>query len=404
MKILKAKYLLTCDEQFKILENKAVVFDDKIIKIGDFSDLQKEFSNKITQIFDFSKDIVMPSLINSHVHLEFSSNKTTLHYGDFLDWLDSVTKNRIDICSKENIEFMKLALKQIQKSGVGTIGEISSFGSDLDIFDNTNLRVVFFAEILGLDETNVDLIWDSFMTRLKLAKDKKSDLFIPAVSIHSPYSSCKKIALKAIELAKKENMIISTHFLESKYEKDWLTCGNGAFKTRLKKFIKNPSPNYTPQSFISMFKGVRTLWTHCCFAKDYLDLFDKKNHFITHCPRSNKLLGAKKLNFDLEKINIATDGLSSNYSLNIWEELRIALFMHDTHKITQRAKFLLKAVTTNAAKALNIQSGEIKTNKSADFAVFSGFGELDLDQIPLQLILHTNQVEKLFIKGEQCRL
>ena len=42
----------------------------------------------------------MPGLINSHVHLEFSGNTTTLKYGNFYSWLNSVIKHREDLINK----------------------------------------------------------------------------------------------------------------------------------------------------------------------------------------------------------------------------------------------------------------------------------------------------------------
>ena len=38
--------------------------------------------------------VLMPGLINAHVHVEFSANKTDLSYGDFINWLYSVIENR----------------------------------------------------------------------------------------------------------------------------------------------------------------------------------------------------------------------------------------------------------------------------------------------------------------------
>ncbi|HEF9964836.1 TPA: amidohydrolase family protein, partial [Campylobacter coli] len=72
--------------------------------------------------------------------------------------------------------------------------------------------------------------------------------------------------------------------------------------------------------FIQLFKGVRTLFTHCVYLKE-MDLLDKNLHSITHCAFSNRLLSQKT--FDLKKalksglnIHLGTDGLSSNISLS----------------------------------------------------------------------------------------
>ena len=96
MKIISANWLITCDENSSIIENGAIVFDDKIIEIDSLENIEKKYSN--IEILKLQKNsVLMPGLINSHVHLEFSSNTTTLKYGNFMSWLNSVIKNREDL-------------------------------------------------------------------------------------------------------------------------------------------------------------------------------------------------------------------------------------------------------------------------------------------------------------------
>lgn len=402
MKIIKAKYILTCDEEFKIYKDKAVVFDEFIIDLLDFKDLENDkFKN--ADIIDHSNDILMPSFINPHTHLEYSANSSELKYGDFIIWLSSVIKNRSTLSANDKVKFMKNALKNMMKSGVSTVGEISSFGADFDIFEDSKPRVIFFNEILGSNPNVFETNWDNFLQRFEHSMKKKSSKFIPAISIHSPYSTAPKLAKKALDLAKEKNLLVSTHFLESEHELNWLENGKGEFASWLKNFNKNASPMYSPNSFIEMFKGVRTLFTHCVFAKDYFEEFDRNLHFFTHCPRSNKLLSKAKLNLTniKDSVHIATDGLSSNNTLNFWDELRAALFIHD-EDILEFSKFLILASTKNAAKAINLNLGQIKKGKIADFAIYKGFGEVEENELALQLILKNKEVEKLIIEGELC--
>lgn len=73
MNILSAKWVITCDENFSIIENGAIVFSHKIIDIDTIENIQKKYPNEeILEAEDNS--VLMPGLINSHVHLEFSAN------------------------------------------------------------------------------------------------------------------------------------------------------------------------------------------------------------------------------------------------------------------------------------------------------------------------------------------
>ena len=401
MKILKAKYLLLCDENFTILKDNSVVFDEKIVEICKFENALQKYPN--AQIYDFGDDIALPAFVNTHTHLEFSANATTLIYGDFIKWVGSVVNSRSNLSKKATANLIANQIKIMQKSGVGTIGEISSFGAEAEICAKSGARFVFFNEVLGANEGVCEANFANFKNRFKRSCEFKSDMFIPAVSVHAPYSTHSALTKKVCEFARNENLLISTHFMESSHEKKWLEKGSGEFKKWLGKFNPNPKPFYTPSEFIRHFKGVRTLFTHCVFADDF-ELFDKNLHGITHCVRSNRFLSKKRLNLNKVlnanlNLNIGTDGLSSNLSLNFLDELRANLLSHDNIPLCKLACILLLAATNGGAKALDLNLGSIEKGKIADIAVFKGFEVANLDQLPLQLILQSKNAKKLFIKG-----
>ena len=403
MRILRAKWVLACDENFKILKEGAIVFDKKIIEVCAFASAARKYPQ--AEILDFSGDIAMPAFINPHVHLEFSANKGTLRYGDFLDWLGSVIASRqqLDVAARGRLTLEQIAA--MMRSGVGTIGEISSFGGEAEACAQSGIRTVFFNEILGASKDAVAENISKFKQRFERSKALASSLFIPAVSVHSPYSAHSQITEFATKFARENGLAISTHFMESAYERQWLRTGRGKFKAWLAKFNPAPAPFYSPQSFIAHFSGLRTLFTHCVWVDDF-SIFDPKLHSITHCARSNRLLSKKRLSF--KKLlasglnyNIATDGLSSNFSLSFLDELRANLMMHDELGLAELARALILGATRNAAAALGLNLGELKEGKLADIALFEGI-ECDEAQLPLQLILQSKNAKSLFIEGMKC--
>ena len=407
MFIIHPRYIFLCDEAFSIVENKAFVFDERIIEIGEFERLKQKYP-QATLISTPPNSLVLPAFINPHTHLEFSANSYTLHYGDFLGWLNSVMSSRTALRKSSGTTLIKQVLQMMMKSGTGTVGEISSFGKDLKACIQSPMRVVFFNEILGANEADNDAKQSEFLERFEKSKKFKSKLFIPALSLHGTYSTNEKLAKLILALAKKERLLVSTHFLESKDELKWLKNGTGAFKEWLKFAEKKPRPSYSPQSFVALFKAQRTLFTHCVWADDF-EFFNKNLHFITHCAFSNRLLSQRT--FALKKalqsgisVHLGTDGLSSNISLSMLDEMRANLLIHkDFEPLADFAKTLILMATRNGAKALNLELGEIKAGKIADLSVFE-VNECDLTQLPLQFILNAKKVSKLFIQGRECRL
>ena len=57
MRILRAKWVLVCDENFKILKEGAIVFDKKIIEVCTFASAARKYPR--AEILDFSGDIAL---------------------------------------------------------------------------------------------------------------------------------------------------------------------------------------------------------------------------------------------------------------------------------------------------------------------------------------------------------
>ncbi len=403
--IISASKIFLCDANFTILENFAFAFDEVILEIDKIEILKRKYPNA-KLIKTKPNSLILPAFINPHTHLEFSANSYTLHFGDFFTWLKSVISLRQNLSQEVKDELITQTLNKMQKTGTSTIGEISSFGSDLESCAKHSMRVIYFNEILGTDKTQNLQKKEEFLKRFEKAMAYKDDLFIPAISIHSPYSTNLELAKFAISLAQKHQMLLSTHFLESKAENLWLKKSSGEFKQWLKNFTPNPKPLYQINEYIELFRGLRTLFTHCVYLKEF-ELLDKNLHAITHCAFSNRLLSQKSL--ALKKalksglnIHLGTDGLSSNISLSMLDEMRTNLLIHKDFELNALAKKLLLMATLYPAKALNLNLGTLAVGKMADFSVFE-VKECDNTQLPLQFILNAKEVQKLFIKGKECK-
>lgn len=399
MNIITPNFILT---PTKLLNSQAIAFDKTIHKIAPFDELKREYPD--ANIINLQKNsLLMPGLINAHVHLEFSSNKTTLKYGSFLPWLYSVIKHREELSNECDDLCIKKAIDLMLKNGITTFGTISSYGFDLQACANAKQNVIYFNELIGSDASMADILFKNFLSRLDASKELQRDGFYPSIALHSPYSLHPILIKKALDIAKNESLRTTAHFMESIAEREWLDSSSGEFSKFFEDFFKRKNTLLSSKEFLEYFDGKKTSFAHSIHTKDEeLEKFRQNNHSILHCPISNRLLGNGVLDLTkLKDINlvVATDGLSSNYTLDLFEELKIALFMHKDANLLELAKELILSITLNAAKALEINSGEIAVGKNADMIV------LDLDAPPnedvaLHLILHRYNISKVFIRGE----
>ena len=407
MKIIRADYILTMDRENRIIKNGAIAFDRNVVEVSD-DPVALETRYAGAELFDGGvNSVVMPGLVNPHIHLEFSKNVTTLEYGNFVGWLYSVMEHREQLtqgCSRECFDAM---IARMMRSGTTAFGAISSFGYDFDACVETPLKVVYFSELIGSVPAAVDAMYQDFQARLAMAEESISSTFTPAIAVHSPYATHPVLVKKATEIARKKHLKISTHFMESRAERKWLDEGSGEFKAFFNEFLKTDRPVTDSETFLSHFVDTDVLFVHGVHANAReLDMIDAMNGTMVHCPVSNRLLGAGLL--DLEEIKnreipytVATDGLSSNYSINLFKEIRASLFMHTCLDLRLLARDLLRAVTINGAAALGINSGALEPEKAADLIMFKLPNSVeDEGMVPVQVILHTNEVERVFIDGE----
>ena len=406
LKLLIADFVLPCNSSFDIIEQGAVAFDEAIIEVGSGEDLRLKYPNA-TLIQTPPNSVILPGLINVHVHLEFSANQSTLHYGDFIPWLQSVIKHREELSALATTELIASKLQEMLKSGTTSLGAISSFGADLEACVQTPQRVVYFNEVLGSVPSAVDAMYADFCARFEESRAFTCKNFTPAISVHSPYSTHPILAKKALQKARDEGCVVSTHFMESQAERAWMDEGSGDFQSFFSTFNPHAKPLCEAKEYLALFSHNKTLFTHGVQAtEEELSLIAQQDATLTHCPVSNRLLGVGSL--DMQKVQnhsinltLGTDGLSSNISLSLWDEMRSSLMMHANAQLDTLSLTLLKSVTCNAANALNLKVGCLEKGLGADIIVATLPQPCDIQDVPLHLILQTHHVHMSFINGER---
>jgi cytosine/adenosine deaminase-related metal-dependent hydrolase len=403
MHILLADAIFTHDA---ILRDHGIVFDKTIIEVSSHETLKAKYGKECQVLGEGS--IIMSGLINAHVHLEFSANRSTLTYGGFMPWLSSVMANRDDLINNCDDDCIAHAIDTMLTSGITAFGAVSSYGYDLDACIKAPQKVVYFNELIGSDPKMADALYANFQERLFASQGTKREGFYPSIAIHSPYSVHRILIQKALEYAKTHALRVTAHFMESPSERQWLDENGGDFKPFFENFLKQHQAANTAEEFLTYFQDVPTLFTHVVHANENeLALLHQGNHTVIHCPISNRLLGNGAI--DLEQIQsrdirwvCGTDGLSSNYALDLFEEMKIALFMHHSHDLLPLAYQLWNSVTLNAAKALNLNCGTIAPDYDADLLVARVDYPIN-EQLPIHLLLQPCTIESVYIQGQKVK-
>ncbi|PAF43069.1 aminofutalosine deaminase family hydrolase [Helicobacter sp. 11S03491-1] len=406
IQLIGASKVFVCDEEFGIIDNGGVAFESGgnqncIVALGDYEELKVKY----TDATFYSDSVILPGFVNSHIHFEFGNNISSFVYGGFDKWLQSVMAKRDNVLLDIQ-DCVTSGIQEQLRSGVTSVGAISSYGHDLTLLAQSPLRVTYFNEVIGSTPSGIDFLYSDFLARYHASRQLQSYRFSPAIAIHSPYSVHSVLAKKVLELARKDRVLTSTHFLESHFERQWLQEAKGWFGNFYKKVlnITSPQPFYSIEEFINLFEGLDTLFVHCLFAsqKEFAQI--GKNGSIVSCPRSNRLLNNTYLDLSVLQSQgispiFATDGKSSNNNLNMLEELRSALFGYEKLDLEDLSKTLILGASANAAKALRLNNGILKNGKWADIAVFQCPQIAQSSQAPLQFLLQSGEVTTLYING-----
>ena len=282
--------------------------------------------------------------VNAHTHLELSLLPFNPDaFPSFFDWLLWVIGKLRLFTEREILNGLKLAEEKLESSGVVYVGDISSFGASPD-FPFKRLRVKAFKEFIG--------------------KVFNPEMFKPPVSAHSVYSVSFE-ALKAIAKDSLERGYpFQLHLGETYDEELFVKCEKNKFEEVIYPFVgRKRYERVCSRNLIDYLKKAGALnenltAVHCTnLSREELDALMEAGASIVFCPRSNVHLkvGFPKVEHLLgyEKLALATDGLSSNVSLSVVDELK-AVYYALEGRVSVRELFPL--ITTSAAEVLSIDS------------------------------------------------
>lgn len=353
------------------LKDSGVLIEDGFIRdIGPASKLKRDYSGVRTH--ELGSGILLPGFINAHVHLELGWIKEKIgSFEGFTGWLKQIIKAKRESVAEQTIlDSVKEGVKELIASGVTTVGEISSYGGiDKPILKESGLRTILYREVLDSREDACDF-----------SEFENGPLFEERLFPHAPYSCSPGLLKKVLKSHKQNHIPLGIHLAESPEEVEFVRKKENAIESKIFPMIqKEPilrDRANTPFSYLNnmgFFEGTRVTAVHMVQVEPgEVEEIRLKDVGIILCPRSNLFLQAApppiKQYEALDRVGLATDGLSSNYNLDYFEELR---FLHLLMSGCFGKKAGYKAVysaTLGGAKALYLEekTGSIERGKEAD--------------------------------------
>ncbi len=375
-----------------------VVEGDRIVAVGLGKELREAHPD--AAVVELGDAIILPGLVNAHTHLELSLVRRAERVASFVDWILSLLESLREAHADAGYlgHAVEEGVRQCLRFGVTTVGDISAKAQAIrELLSRSPLRAVSYGEVRGMGQRRGQMEGQLAAA----AEAVTADRLRIGISPHAPYSTEPTGYRRALELAREENLPLTTHLAESADEAEFLESHSGSFGELWRRLDAwdDQVPRFAggPIRFASELGllDYPTLLAHVNYCDDQeLGILAKGRASVVYCPRTHAYFGHPPHRFGemLEAgINVAvgTDSCASSPDLNLVDDLRL---VHRLHPDVP-AELLFCMITSNAARALQMEDsiGAIAPGYFADLTIFPvGTSEplveiLESDVLPAQV-------------------
>jgi cytosine/adenosine deaminase-related metal-dependent hydrolase len=349
------------------IRDGAVVFEGaKVLAVGTRAALEADTWTE-------TRAILMPGLVNAHVHLELSKLRgETRSGGGFGPWVASMMARRDVLQPELDEEAIDAGISELLRAGTAAIGEVSNTLASVPLLRGAPLLGRVYHEVFGGTREAAERM-------LALAKAKRAALrdwprnLSYALAPHTVYTLHAEL-LQALSAGR-----TSLHLSEHAAERTFLLDGSGPFADFLaqrgipKSFV---APGLSPIDY-ALQLGLPhpgLLAVHlCATTREELERLAATGVDAVLCPRSNLFIELKLPPlFDILeaglKPGLGTDSLASNTTLDVLAE---AAALSDRFAQVDKG-LLISMATWYGAEALGLshQVGALKPGLTPGLLAF----------------------------------
>ncbi|MDM8535285.1 amidohydrolase family protein [Desulfobacterales bacterium HSG17] len=332
-------------------------------------------NNNSKNVTDHGPGVIIPALVNAHTHLELSRLKGQIEFDrysldqfssnqGFQSWVRELLRLRETYTLEELENGAEIGIKELQDSGCGVVGDISTLGLAWDTLCKSGLAGVWFREYLG-----TKIIEYSF--------PEKNENLRASLAGHAPHTTSPAMLKSLSQTAQNQGSPFSLHLAESQDEIEFLTTGKGKWAEFLSErgidFSDWGLPAKSPVRYINKMGllNENLLLVHLIHSQiQEFEIIKNSGANVCICPRSNYNLHKQLPNLEqMLKTGIkpcmGTDSLASTQSLSMFDEMAFTASSFPNIK----PEIILEMATINGAEALGLSQkfGSLEPGKAAVF-------------------------------------
>lgn len=398
-----------------------LVQEGAILEVGPAQELRERHPGE--EVTNFHHAVLMPGFVNAHVHLEYSLFRGLLDDCNFGDWMLQFMKSKRRLERKDYLPSALLGAMECVSSGITTIADtVFDDTATLQAVDTFGLRAYAFLETFGMDDLKIHATLERLEERLERMESTANDRTLIGISPHAPYTVSGSLYRALAGFARERGLKLATHLAESRAEVTFVRNGSGILAHDFRELagwdnLMWMPTGTSPVKYLEQWDVLTadTLAIHCVHVSPSdIEVLKKHDVAVAHCPKSNAKLGggiAPISDFQEAglRVGLGTDSLASNNILDMFDEMRMCIFLQRAHKSDARcmsAQQALELATMGGAQVLGMEEdlGSLEPGKRADVIAvdmeYSQFSPID-DPVSA-LVYGANQQDVFFtmVDGE----
>lgn len=303
------------------------------------------------RVIDCRGKLVMPGLIDTHCHAGMSLQRSYADDMALMEWLNDYIWPFEAHQTPDDIALgMTLSIVELLLGGVTSFVDMY-FHEDrcVEVVRQLGIRALLGCSYFdrSVDET---LREAEKATKNAVGCDRISI----AVAPHSGYTCSPENLVRGKEFSRRNGCMFMSHIAETEDEARIMT----------ELYGKTPVRHFDALGLLDE----RTIAAHCVHVDDDdISILAERGVIVSHNPQSNMKLSSgvapvwKMMQAGVH-MTVATDGACSNNDLDMFEELRTAVFLQKSatgEPTSLPAYDALKLVTANGARAMGYADGEL---------------------------------------------
>ena len=216
--IVRARSVMTMDGP-PIDNGTVAVLDDRIIDVGEFSEVSARHLGE--EIIDLGEQALLPGLINAHCHLDYTCLRDKIApQNSFTDWICAINAHKAKLSPDDYVSSINDGFAEAKRFGTTTIANLTAF-PELISRTEASIRTWWFGELIDVrDPSRATEIVDLAVEKLKSTKRW-------GLAPHAPFTASATLYRRCEEVARNEDILLTTHLAESREEMSMFRGGNG---------------------------------------------------------------------------------------------------------------------------------------------------------------------------------